>query len=108
MRKIIDIWLRINNLEEMRKFNKVEIFISLLSAVIGASVLALSMFLIWGVGIFIDVFHYNGQTTTPIGIMLSKLFCSFLAFAVFTFSTFPLQIFKEKYITKNRDLEQSH
>lgn len=99
MKKIINMWLKLNNLEEMRLFSKKEIFLSLLSSLIGIIIFSSFMILIWRYGIFINLLTIPDTTELFLDLEpLNKILCSMLGFIIFGIFTLPLQSYKQKYL----------
>jgi len=94
VKNIMNIWLNINDLNEMKMFTKSEIFISILSCFIGCFMFVLILFSIW---------YYETMITQILRIfflkddIISKFISSMFGIMVFSIFCLPLQIYKWKY-----------
>lgn len=96
--KIIDIWLKLNDIEEMRLFSKKEVILSLLFSTIGITIFVSIIILIWWNGIFVNFLTIPNFTELSLKLeTFNKIICSMLGFIIFGIFSLPLQICKQKY-----------
>lgn len=99
MKKIINIWLKLNDLKEIRLFSRKEMFFSLLSSFIGITIFSSLMILIWWYGIFINLIIIPSPTELFLEIeTFNKILCSIIGFIIFGIFSVPLQSYKQKYL----------